>query len=126
MGNVLGIKASENFIYKNINFKKGQIRFHYTGISVGHLVSDQYIDGIKYKAGGIGPFFNKDCEVENATLAEDTEIDGILYKGSSQIQYYSHGKVEIGVVAKEVFIQGDFYEAGKHVWFNKDGTIRKL
>lgn len=125
-GRVLGVIAAENFKYRNIHFKKGQIRFHDVGISVGHLVSNQYIDGIKYLADGIGPFFNKNGEVENATLAEDTEITGIVYKGDSQIQFYSKGKVQNGTVAKETTVQGETYMPGNPIWFQRNGEIRKF
>lgn len=124
-GRVLGLRAAENFKYRNIHFKKGQIRFHDVGISVGHLVADQYIDGIKYKAGGIGPFFNKNGEVENATLSEDTEIEGITFKGGTQIQFYTKGKIHSGTVAKKVTIQGNTYMPNSGIWFNKNGEIRK-
>jgi len=125
-GNVLGVIASENFKYKNIYFKKGQIRFHPEGISVGHLVSDQYIDSIKYKAGGIGPFFNKKGYVTNATLAENTEIEGIVYKRDTQIEFHRKGKVKHGTVANNVTVQDEVYLSGSIIWFEKNGEIRKF
>ncbi|ABV37189.1 hypothetical protein Ssed_2582 [Shewanella sediminis HAW-EB3] len=125
-GKVLGVIASKNFEYKGINFKKGQIRFHDFGISVGQLVSDQYINGIKYSVDGIGPFFNKEGEIENATLAENSEIAGITYKADSQIQFYSIGKVKSGTVAKETTIQGQTFMPGELIWFKKNGEIRSF
>jgi hypothetical protein len=123
-GNILGVIASDEFEYNDIHFKNGQVRFHDEGISVAQMVSDQSINGIKYKAEGIGPFFDKDGNVENATLAEDTEIGGVLYKGGTQIQFYSPGKVKSGTVAKEITLFGGTLEAGESIWFNKDGSLR--
>ena len=125
-GTVLGVITSENFKYKNIYFKKGQIQFHAVGISVGDLVSDQYIDSIKYKAGGIGPFFNKEGYVTNATLAEDTEIEGIVYKIDTQIEFHGKGKVKHGTIANNVTVQDEIYLSGSIIWFDKDGDIRKF
>lgn len=122
-GKILGVVASQNLQYKDIHFKKGRIRFHDNGISVGHLVSDQYIDGIKYLADGIGPFFNKRGEVENATLAENIEISGVPYKAGSQIQFYSIDKVKSGTVANQTTIQGKIYMPDEQIMFKKNGDI---
>lgn len=123
-GNVLGVIASEDIEYRNIRFKKGQLRFHDVGISVGSLTSDQYIDGVKYSADGIGPFFNKNGEVVNATLAEDAEISGIVYKGGTQIQFYSKGKVKSGTVEKEVTVQGKTFSPNSRIRLKESGEIQ--
>jgi hypothetical protein len=124
-GNILGAIASDEFVHNSIRFKKGQVRFHEEGISVAHLASDQFIDGIKYSADGIGPFFDKDGNVENATLAEDTQINGVLYKGGAGIMFYSPGEVRTGTVAQEIILSGETLEAGMPVWFNNDGSLRR-
>ena len=124
-GRVLGVIAADHFNYQNIHFRKGQIRFHDVGIAVGHLVTDQYIDGIKYKADGIGPFFNNNGEVENATLAENTEIEGVVYKGGTQIQFHAKGKVKRGTVANRATVQGETYMPDSGIWFQKNGNIRE-
>jgi hypothetical protein len=123
-GNVLGAIFSENFKYRNIHFKSGQVRFNDVGISYGRLASDQYIDGVKYSADGIGPFFNKNGDIVNATLAENTEISGVLYKAGAQIQFYSKGKVQSGTVAKEVTVQGKTYSPNSAIRFKKSGEIQ--
>lgn len=122
-GNILGAIASKKFEYNGIEFRKGQVRFHETGLSVAHLTKNQEINGIRYKADGIGPFFDKDGNVSNATLAEDVEISGVYYKGSSQIMFDSFGKVQQGRLAKDVSIAGKDYKTGKTISFRKDGTI---
>ena len=122
-GNILGAIASQDFMYRGIKYKKGQIRLHETGLSFAHLTEDQLIDGTKYMADGIGPFFNKDGYVENATLAEDTQIGGVLYKGGTPIQFYTKGQVKSGTVAEKIEVLGKSYEAGKPIWFKKDGSL---
>lgn len=124
-GNILGVNASDEFEYKGIRFKNGQVRFHEEGVSFAQMVSDQFINGIKYKADGIGPFFDKDGNVENATLAEDAEFGGVLYKGGTQIQFYSFGKVKSGTVAQETILLGKTIGAGEVVWFDNDGSLRR-
>jgi hypothetical protein len=124
-GKILGAITSEDIEYNGIRFRKGQVRFHEVGLSVGSLVADQIINGIKYKADGIGPFFSKDGNVENATLAEDTEIVGILYKGGTQIMFHpATGHVYMGHLAKDATVHGRNYKAGNVVWFNVDGSLQ--
>jgi len=123
-GKILGAIASENFEYRGIEYKKGQIRFHETGLSVAHLTKDQVINGIKYKEGGLGPFFDKNGNVTNATLAEDTEISGIYYKRNGQIMFNSDGTVEQGRLAKDASINGKSYKAGSVLSFQTNGTIK--
>ena len=124
-GRIAGVIAADNIRHNGIHFKKGSISFHETGISVGRLVADQYIDGIEYLASGLGPFFNEEGNVVNATLASDTEIAGIVYMADQQITFHSKGRVESGRVAQETTAQGEVYLPGDMIRFNKDNTIRK-
>jgi hypothetical protein len=122
-GEILGAMVSKSFKYKEIEYKKGQVRFHETGLSVAHLTKDQVINGIKYKADGLGPFFDKNGNVTNATLAEDTEILGIYYKRNGQIMFNSDGTVKRGRLAKDTSINGKPYKAGRNLSYQTDGTI---
>lgn len=124
-GNVLGAQASQEFDYKGIKYKAGQIRFHEEGLSFATLVEDQSIHGAKYKAEGIGPFFGKDGNIENATLAENAEFGSILYKSGTQVTFYPGRKVQTGVLARDAAIEGENHKAGTGVRFNEDGTLDK-
>jgi len=124
-GEVNGAIAAENFIYNGIHFKKGQISFHDTGLSAGSLVSDQYIDGIEYLASGLGPFFNEEGDVVNASLSKDTEIEGVVYMANTQITFHSKGRVESGRVAQAVTVQEESYIVGDRISFKDDGSIDK-
>jgi hypothetical protein len=123
-GEVIRAIASENFNYKGLTFKKGQVMFHKTSLHFASLTNDQLIDGIKYKANGIGPFFNENGEVENATLAEDTEIGGIFYK-ASQITFHAKNKVKHGTLAQDITIDGYVFKAKRPVWLDSNGVINK-
>jgi len=123
-GDILGAVASENFTYNGIEFKKGQVRFHETGLSVAHLTKDQDINGVKYKADGLGPFFDKNGNVENATLAEDTNVSGVFYKQNTQIMFNSDRTVQLGRLAKDASIDGKTYKAGSQLSFQANGTIK--
>lgn len=119
----LGAIVSEDFEYNGLRFKKGQIRFHETGLSVGSLAEDQYIDDVKYKVSRMAIFFHEDGSVENAILAEDTEFGDIMFKGGKQIEFYSSGQVHHGTVAKDVMVQGKACKAGQQIWLNEDGSL---
>ncbi len=123
-GEVIRAIASGNFNYKGLIFKKGQVMFHKTSLHFASLENDQIIDGIKYKAEGIGPFFNENGEVENATLAEDTEIGGIIYK-ATQITFHAKNKVKHGTLAQDITIDGYFFKAKRPVWLDSNGVINK-
>ena len=123
-GKILGVMVSKSFKYKGIEYKKGRVRFHETGLDVAHLTKDQIINGIKYKAGRLGPFFDKNGNVTNAILAEDTEILGIYYKRNSQIMFNSDGTVKRGRLAKDTSINGKLYKAGRMLNYQTDGTIK--
>lgn len=111
---------------RGYSLKKGVIGFHKSGISVARLTSNQTIGGIEYLASGLGPFFNENGEVVNATLARDTEIDGILYMAGQQITFHSKGRVNSGRVARAVQVQAASYSPGDMIYFDSKGAVRDL
>jgi hypothetical protein len=111
---------SENIVHEGIHFKNGQLYFHETGISCGTLNGEQMIDGIKYSNVVC---FDLNGNVSRAFLVENTKIDGILYKGRKEINYYPSKKVKNGTVAERTNINGKIYEAGQSVLFNQNGTL---
>jgi hypothetical protein len=119
-GKIQGVILSEDIKYKGIKFKKGQMRFHDEGPSIGHLTHNQYIDGIKYKAGNLGPFFNKDGSVSNAVLAEDATINDIVYAGDSQIEFYGKNNIKRATLKSSGSIFGVNLSAGQSISFTKD------
>lgn len=122
-GNITAANISKDFIYNGISFKKGMAWFHDQGIRNAKLKNDQVINGIRYKADGIGPFFYSSGKVENATLAENTKINGIIFRASTQIQYYAQRRVKIGVFAEDTVIKGEKYLAGTKAHLNQKGEI---
>ncbi len=61
--------------------------------------------------------------MENATLAENTEINGIIFRASTQIQYYPQGLVKIGVLEEDIVINGKKYLAGTKTHLSQKGKI---
>ena len=123
---VSSVILSDDVVFKGIRFKKGAIGFHKSGISVARLTSNQTIGGIEYLASGLGPFFNESGAVVNATLARDTEIDGIVYMAGQQITFHSKGRVNSGRVARAVRVQGASYSPGDMIYFDRKGAVRDL
>lgn len=125
-GQVLGARISEDLEYRGIHFKKGTIRFHKIGLSVATLTEDQFINDVKYRADGIGPFFHSDGSIANATLVDDTIFDGIKFMGgpTTQIQFYIGGQVKSGTLASDTTIDGELFKAGTLLYFYEDGSVK--
>jgi hypothetical protein len=122
-GVIVGAETSQNFVNNNIVFQKGQIQFNKTGLRSGQLANDQYVDGIKYKACNIGPFFHENGVVENAILAENTIIGDYSYKADSQVLFYPNGQVQQGTLAQAAIINGESILPDTTVWFDEKGSL---
>ena len=148
--NTLAI-LSENIEHNGIHFKKGQMYFHEAGISSGTLAGEQIVNGIKLSnrisfhktgklrsgllventdfegiqyKGGREIVFLENGEVESGVLAEDTAFKGIQFKGGKEIHFFSKNKVRYGILAKTTSINGKVYETGQTIYFNQDGIFR--
>ena len=115
-GAIIGAITTGPVNVNGMAFQAGQIRWHPNGIFwTGSLVGEQVINGIKFKSAEIGIFFHDDGRVENSILAEDTVIDGVAYKGGTQIMFHPSGKVNIGELA-----------TGELVTYDSDGSRQSI
>ena len=80
------------------------------------------IDGVKYQADSV--------LYENGTfvlgmLAENTKIDGIVYKAGCPIAFKDSGKVSSGTVAETTTIDSVTYSICSRIIFDENGKVSK-
>jgi hypothetical protein len=126
-GKIISALVPEEFEYRGIYFKAGNIWFHGKGkgISSAALLGDQMIDGIMCKSGRMNVFFDEKGNINNSILAEDTTINGIKYKEDTQVMLYGYNRVKFGTIAEDTEINGEYFPAESVIWFNKNGSLDK-
>lgn len=126
-GKIISAIVPEEFEYRGIYFKAGNIRFHGKGkgLSSAALLEDQEIDGVMCKSGRMNVFFDEKGNVNNTILAEDATINGIKYKKNTQVMFYGYNRVKFGTIAEDIEINGEYFPAESVLWFNKNGSLDK-
>lgn len=82
------------------------------------------INGVAYASDVIN--YAGEGGIHYATLAQDTEIQGILFRGGKRIHYHRNGKVLTGFVAQDTVVEGKTITAKHPIALDSQGRLADL
>ncbi len=114
---------------KEINFALGTLQFYdeYSRLlHMGLLAQDSQIQGIIFPKD-TWVYFYETGEIEMVKLGgKELIIQGIYCAESSNVNFYKSGKIKHATLGKSQEIHGKVYYEGEAIYFNENGSVKKV